>query len=482
MAAFVTQRQIEEELGVLGIADGDVVLLHSSLSSFGVVEGGARAVVDAFLSVLGADGTLAVPAFKGAGAIAEYVAGHPLSVTSEHPLAAVAAIGQHAEDICRDHWKAESPHGLNTPYTRIAGLGGLVCLAGVDFNSNTTLHTVEALLELPYLEEYQLSFETRDGPMTRHWKYVPGAHRDFLKAEAALRERELVRMGGVGECVVRVIPGQPMINTLIEIVRGDPAFFLCGNPNCRDCVRQRALIRRARLGKERFTLAASSALAGRYASEIAEQLGGCGLTAVELDVLEGVPVHRLPAPVLRAAVATLRQEGFRITALRATTLPESVAAFMDLAVENKIDRIVIPLVPAAEAYVRAAAERGLCLSFSNSIQSTAMTSRILLSLDEAGLETGFTCNPAAFAATGEHLNQFVLHSKIAHFLDQVDLADGCFDGTPQPLGEGHGDIKGIVSKLRCASFKGVLTLGAGNRAFGGLMDAVKRFEAMLAAM
>ena len=58
-----TQTDLVSGLGSLGLTSGDVVFVHSSLSSFGHVEGGAETVVQAFLEVLGPEGTLAGPSF-----------------------------------------------------------------------------------------------------------------------------------------------------------------------------------------------------------------------------------------------------------------------------------------------------------------------------------------------------------------------------------------------------------------------------------
>lgn len=64
MDQSVTQADIADGLRKLGLKQGDVAFVHSSLSSFGYVEGGAETVVKAFLDVLGEDGTLAVPIFR----------------------------------------------------------------------------------------------------------------------------------------------------------------------------------------------------------------------------------------------------------------------------------------------------------------------------------------------------------------------------------------------------------------------------------
>ena len=54
----------------LGLSAGDSVFVHSSLSSMGHVSGGAEAVADALLDVLGPRGTLMVPTFTFSGTTA----------------------------------------------------------------------------------------------------------------------------------------------------------------------------------------------------------------------------------------------------------------------------------------------------------------------------------------------------------------------------------------------------------------------------
>ena len=89
------------------------------------MEGGADAVIDAFLAVLGDSSTLVVPTFGNLGIIPDLLRERPNAASSIHPKASVAAIGSRAEEICHDHWKADMAHTENTPYTRLADLGGL---------------------------------------------------------------------------------------------------------------------------------------------------------------------------------------------------------------------------------------------------------------------------------------------------------------------------------------------------------------------
>jgi hypothetical protein len=59
-----TKASIASDLQHLGVRGGQLLMVHSSLSSIGYVLGGAQAVVRALIDVLGPDGTLTMPAFS----------------------------------------------------------------------------------------------------------------------------------------------------------------------------------------------------------------------------------------------------------------------------------------------------------------------------------------------------------------------------------------------------------------------------------
>ena len=55
---LVTKAELIEALKSHGLAPGMIVEVHSSLSAFGFVVGGAQTVVDALIDVLGYSGTI----------------------------------------------------------------------------------------------------------------------------------------------------------------------------------------------------------------------------------------------------------------------------------------------------------------------------------------------------------------------------------------------------------------------------------------
>ena len=59
----ISRQDIEDGLRQLGLTTGDAVEVHSSLSSFGYVDGGAATVVDALMGVIGESGTIVMSAY-----------------------------------------------------------------------------------------------------------------------------------------------------------------------------------------------------------------------------------------------------------------------------------------------------------------------------------------------------------------------------------------------------------------------------------
>src|SRR3989344_2868835 len=58
-----SKEDIKKFLLGAGLKKGDAVIVHSSLGRIGYVEGGADAVIDGFLEVIGEGGLLAMPTF-----------------------------------------------------------------------------------------------------------------------------------------------------------------------------------------------------------------------------------------------------------------------------------------------------------------------------------------------------------------------------------------------------------------------------------
>ena len=150
---LVTREDIVAGLREIGLQPGDLVQVHSSLSAFGYVEGGADAVADALIETLGPDGTLMVPTFNHGsveifdvatspssnGKITEVVRLRPEAHRSIHPTHPYAAIGPLAEWLTGEHLDIGT-FDWECPLGKLTQRDGLILLLGVGMNSNTIAH------------------------------------------------------------------------------------------------------------------------------------------------------------------------------------------------------------------------------------------------------------------------------------------------------------------------------------------------------
>ncbi|GAB3004813.1 AAC(3) family N-acetyltransferase [Saccharothrix stipae] len=234
-----TRESIGAELGAVGLRPGDTVLVHSSLRSLGWVCGGAVAVVQALLDVLGADGTLVVPTqsadnsepsgwqyppvpaswwpgirasmpaydprttpSSGMGVIAEAVRTWPGALRSAHPQTSFAAVGPRAAEVVAGH-ALDSRLGERSPLARLEAMGARVLLLGVGFDSCTAFHLAE--YRIPAAEtDNSFAVTTPEG---RRWTTVRDIvlhDDDFEELGADFTAERQVTGGTVGAAVTRL--------------------------------------------------------------------------------------------------------------------------------------------------------------------------------------------------------------------------------------------------------------------------------------
>lgn len=483
---MITQADIENGLRKVGLRGGDIVLLHSSVVSLGDFSGDADSIIDAFLAVIGNSGTLLAPCFGKLGIIPELLKKRSGAIVSPCPVGTVVALGPAAEELCRDHWKPESPHAEATPYARLAEMGGYICLFGVDQDRNTFLHGIEARLKLSYLGEVSETFTTPSGEqLTKTWRYYPGPHRDFIGLDHQLKDAGILQKTRIGDAEVRLMTAADVLDFGLKLGSSHPDFVLCSNPECADCVSQRAALFSDAMTKESFKLSVSAQLAGKYVDEMIDNLTRSGIHAIELDNLNGRPFAMLSMEMLADATNRLRQKNIAISAIRLPTLPDGPRELMQKISACGIFRVICPIATPedVESIVSAAREFDIDICVAN-YKSTALNSS--KKYDACAFnKPSFCFNPAEFAAVGE--NPFLNSYRVGRFIRktiQLDITDGKWDGTPALPGFGNGEVKELLSIFRCRNFSGYLVLGGGMRGGCGLSfsDFVAAFKDLLERM
>ena len=225
----VTQADLVEGFRRVGVQKGDILYCHSSLSRFGYVEGGAEAVVDALLEVVGSDGTVATPAGTyslgndGAvfdvrnspselGAITEALRKRTAH-RSHHLTESVCALGRLAEELTESH--SVTPCGVESPFRKFIELDAQILLLGVPHNNNTTFEAIEECLAPEYVRfrEIQNAYIIDENgmkkslPTKRHNMLRPY---DFNRMDAPLFRAGAQTQIVIGESIVRRISAWKM--------------------------------------------------------------------------------------------------------------------------------------------------------------------------------------------------------------------------------------------------------------------------------
>ena len=266
-----TVESLAADVHAMGIAPGDALMVHSSLKSIGWVEGGADAVIDAFLSVIGPDGVMFVPTltatFAGrppsdmtkypfdpketpsrVGKITDTFWRRPDAFRSEHPTHSLAAIGRDAETLVKGHGDGASTFAKDGPYGKYVKLDAKILFVGTGMGCNTTLHVSEDWAELPYMDQRaKARVKTPDGEKEVTLRMSPNGHRSFYTSDAnspavqLLYRLGLVKEGKLGDATVQIIRARDVINTMMKTYHGgDPGFLLCRKEECVFCRKGRA--------------------------------------------------------------------------------------------------------------------------------------------------------------------------------------------------------------------------------------------------
>ena len=260
----LNEQTIESAVCGMGLRGQDVAV-HSSLSSFGHVTGGANAVV---AGLLNACNTVTMPSFCGIGRTNAPSGERPVqnawnyddqpvrstlvpfdpdsfdrtsdvdisgmgqipaallecedTLRSKHPSVSWAANGPRAADYTANHY----PDDPNQPLKRLVEADGHVLLLGVGLAACTAVHCSEELAgRRPFIRWVLYS----DGEVRRIREY--GCSDGFSKLAPAIES--LATHCAVGNSAAVSYPISPFVETLTQAIESDPEITLCGRQDCR---------------------------------------------------------------------------------------------------------------------------------------------------------------------------------------------------------------------------------------------------------
>jgi aminoglycoside 3-N-acetyltransferase len=244
---LVTQRTLVRDLLRLGVKTGQTLLVHASVGSIGLADGGASTVVSALHAAVGGTGNVVTPTmtmensltsrahqnliadmteerveeFKRgmpafdkdatpstSGALGEALRSVAGAVRSAHPQSSFAAIGPDAEDLMADH-EPDCHLGEFSPLAKLYKMAASVLLVGVGYEACSAFHLAEyRYVKFPPREKYSCVVLENGERKWFVYEDVVLDDRDFLKIGEELDEHHgaAVEPGNVGNAPSRLIP------------------------------------------------------------------------------------------------------------------------------------------------------------------------------------------------------------------------------------------------------------------------------------
>ncbi|NLM79091.1 MAG: AAC(3) family N-acetyltransferase [Ruminococcaceae bacterium] len=251
---IVRQADIEASLRQLGIKAGDIVLVHSSLSSLGKVEHGAQSVIAAFEAVLGQEGTLVFPTLcqndftrsyetwhldkpSDVGYLTEYFRKLPNVYRSDQATHSVAARGRRAYELTTGHTAFGPRYGIfgdyafsrSSPWQKMYDQNAKVVFLGVSMRKNTFKHFMEYIVVDEALAKIS-NPEDRDRLKNRIWNFARFEDHEGLvwpfhdaeQLQQKLDESGLIRKTLCNEATILCVNVRDMVDHGLKWFAEDP--------------------------------------------------------------------------------------------------------------------------------------------------------------------------------------------------------------------------------------------------------------------
>ena len=171
----ITEDMLVDQLGRLGIAPGDKIMVHSAGSKIGMIEGGPDALVRALKRYVTPEGLIVMPSFPHRGmyeylehyemfdvnntpskngAITECFRTSKGVVRSAHPTHPLCAWGRGATELVKGHELCKRPFGQGSPFAKILEQDVKILLIGVNLDHVTMTRVIEDLYDGYEIEPY----------------------------------------------------------------------------------------------------------------------------------------------------------------------------------------------------------------------------------------------------------------------------------------------------------------------------------------
>lgn len=258
-----TLDELLSSLNAVGVREGDIVLMHSSLLNLGrlsevELDDVPGQIIEALVGYLGRSGTLAAlapyydysnrgvpfdtrhsPVSHEVGVLNAVLANHTKAERSANPIFSIAAIGYQAEHICNG--PNASAFGLDSAWDRAVRAGAKILLLGSSFQRLTIVRYIEQCAGVPYL--YVKLFSTKvfrdrielpyDVTALLRYSNLEITY-DLSAFEDELSSNNILKVGHVGGGALLTMSAAECVRVGVRSLNNDIHFFLAKPPSYHD--------------------------------------------------------------------------------------------------------------------------------------------------------------------------------------------------------------------------------------------------------
>jgi len=231
---------------ILGVRPGMALEVHSSLSSFGYVEGGADTVIEALMESVGTEGAIVMPSFT---------ISTPLELTKEDKRLNIAEKVKilREDDLTADNgmgviantfrdrtdtvlgkgqfrvtaWGKDADLHAASGFGRIIENGGYALLIGVDIYRLSSMHYVEDAMPPIIKAKFAPPQEARAKYPENEWMiggWAP-ANKPWYKIQDAAYRVGLIKDGVIGSAKCMLFPVKPVVELYRKALSERPLAF-----------------------------------------------------------------------------------------------------------------------------------------------------------------------------------------------------------------------------------------------------------------
>ena len=216
---MVTKQQLRDSLAGLGIGKGMTLEVHSSLGSFGELEGGAVTVIDTLKELVTEEGSIFMPALRFSRELPLTDEDKRLGITvkikilspdEEHTAMGIVADTFRAmpdtftgrDTISTSGWGKHGREALTGGLDYAIHNGGKALLLGVDIYKLTAMHYVEPITPEDIKAQFAPTEEINRLYPPDKWLIEAGHPpvKAWYKIQAAAYEGGLIREAQIGDC------------------------------------------------------------------------------------------------------------------------------------------------------------------------------------------------------------------------------------------------------------------------------------------